>query len=133
MWRMSKGGLPTKGKLQQRIIVVPMHCELCNHHSEDFSHLFLECQFVKNIVQQNNQKTFNKLYPWNKSTTDKKTILNNLKDNLGTQEMSKLAILWWCIWFFRNQIVFNNVKCEVKQVAEFITRQNNSWALAKKG
>ena len=29
--------------------------------------------------------------------------------------------------------IFNKAKCEVKQVVEFINRQNNNWSTAKKG
>ena len=44
LWRTSRDGIPTKEKLQQRRIAMPMQCEFCNHHTENFAHLFLECQ-----------------------------------------------------------------------------------------
>ena len=47
-------------------------------------------------------------------------------------QMSKLAVAWWSIWYFRNQIIFNNNKSwDIKTMAEFIKRQHHSWKQAK--
>ena len=81
---------------------------------------------MKNIIQLSDRKLFNNMFPWDRNLINEKAILNNLKDNLGMKHMSKIAILWWCIWYFINQIIFNKAKYEVKQVVEFINRQNNN-------
>ncbi len=55
---------------------------------------------------------------------DVKATLNVLKKNLGMSQMSKLAIIWWSVWYFRNQIIFNsNNSWDSSNIAEFIKRQ----------
>ena len=46
--------------------------------------------------------------------------------------MSTLAIVWWSIWYFRNQILFNNISWDRKNIKEFIKRQHSSWINTKK-
>ncbi len=120
LWRISKGGLQTKGRLQMRRIVVPMHCEFCNHHSEDFFHLFMDCNFVKDIIQQSKASLFNSIFPCNRNTREEKDILQEIKEIVGMKQMSILATIWWSIWYFRNQIVFNNDNKDKPKVVEFI-------------
>ena len=50
IWKMSINGIPTKAKLDERKIVVTRHCELCNHHLEDLTHLIIECPITKQII-----------------------------------------------------------------------------------
>ena len=62
-----------------------------------------------------------------------KTNIQNLKNKLGMHRMSKLTVAWWSIWYFRNQIIFNNnISWNIKTMAEFIKRQHHSWNQAKK-
>ncbi len=121
VWRLSKNGLPTKEKLQQRRIAVPMQCVFCNHHTENTAHLFLECSVVRDTLQRVNENFLKHSISISGINRDEKTILNILKDKLGMQQMSKLAVAWWSVWYFRNQIIFNNnTTCDATNIAEFI-------------
>ena len=64
---------------------------------------------------------------------DEKTILNSLKGKLGMKQMNKVAITWWGVWYFRNQIIFNNcTKWDSSSIAEFIKRQYHNWSQSKR-
>ena len=67
-----------------------------------------------------------------RNITDVKEVLQILKRKTGLKRMSKLAIAWWSIWYFRNQIVFNNISWDSKNIKEFIKRQHNNWINTKK-
>ena len=53
LWRLSHNGLPTKAKLYQKNIPVPLNCDACQNLFEDAKHLFFECPFT--IDQINKQ------------------------------------------------------------------------------
>ena len=46
--------------------------------------------------------------------------------------MSKLAIIWHSLWYFRNQAIFNSNKCDGNSVLGFIDRHIKDWARAKR-
>ena len=81
LWILSRNGLPTKEKLQQRRIIVPMQCIFCNHHTENTTHLFLECRVVRDTIQRVNENFVKHTFSINGINSDEKTILNLLKDN----------------------------------------------------
>ncbi|GAU10749.1 hypothetical protein TSUD_425820, partial [Trifolium subterraneum] len=65
LWRISRGCLPTRMRLQTRHVPCPSSCPLCNHDSEDEWHVFFDCdvsiqarqtagleQLLQNQIQQ---------------------------------------------------------------------------------
>ncbi len=130
MWRISKSGLQTKERLQQRRIAVPMECELCGHHSEGFFHLFMECNFVKDIIHNTKKHLFDLIFPYNQNLGNEKELLMELKEKIGIRHMSALATTWWSIWYFRNQRVFNNDKSSKEKIGKFLLGEQNNWRIA---
>ena len=46
--------------------------------------------------------------------------------------MSKLTVAWWSVWYFRNQIIFNNnTTWGTTNIVEFIKRQFLNWSQSK--
>ena len=109
-----------------------MQCVFCNHHTENTAHLFLECRVVRDIIQRINDNLSKHSMSINGLNNDEKTILNLLRSKLGMNQMSRLAIAWWSVWYFRNQIIFNNnTTWNTTNIVEFIKKQFLSWSQAK--
>jgi hypothetical protein len=65
LWRICKGCLPTRNRLQERCVPCPINCPLCDHNDEDDWHFLFNCvdsvqgrifagldQVVTNRIQQ---------------------------------------------------------------------------------
>ncbi len=42
-------------------------------------------------------------------------------------KIETLAFAWWSIWYFRNQIIFNNEVVNNTNITEFIKKQELQW------
>ncbi|XP_074300283.1 uncharacterized protein LOC141631523 [Silene latifolia] len=51
LWKTCVDGLPTKERLQRYHVHVPLHCILCNHHTEDRDHFFFNYPILHNVCQ----------------------------------------------------------------------------------
>jgi len=45
-WRMCRGCLPTRIRLQDKGVPCPTNCASCDSDSEDLNHLLFECPFL---------------------------------------------------------------------------------------
>ena len=101
----------TKDNLLKRGITRPPECVFCKDH-ESIDHLFFGCVFAKQIWSEmsriishdvgNNYLSIARFWPANKN----KLVFNSV-----------FACVMWCIWKFRNSMVFNNVLwSDLKQI-----------------
>ena len=127
MWRITKDGLPTKGKLEQRHISVPTQCEFCNQTYEDFYHLFVSCQNTRNIFKIVDPKIEKVLASFTNHNITPLELVKRIKKKLEVNKIETLAFGWWSIWYFRNQIIFNNEVVNNTKITEFIKKQEVQW------
>ncbi|PNX71244.1 ribonuclease H, partial [Trifolium pratense] len=106
LWRVSKGCLPTRLRLQERQVSCPLLCPVCNQENEDDWHVFFGCEISKQAwqaagilqnlearLQHNNNA--NQLIHTICSTEDKETA-------------GMFAMLAWVLWNNRNNMVWND-------------------------
>jgi hypothetical protein len=58
LWRVSKGCLPTRLRLQEKHVPCPLLCPLCNHAVEDDMHALFSCDVSKNAWQASGRNCF---------------------------------------------------------------------------
>lgn len=118
LWRLAKNILPTKANLRKKSISTDSVCSFCSSSDENTEHLFMECPITKQIffgsqlgARIPDQSNINGwLLQW-----------LTCRDTFGAQ---LFCTTLWKIWFARNQLIFNNVVANPREInkaaAEFV-------------
>uniref|UniRef100_A0A2N9EZ18 Reverse transcriptase zinc-binding domain-containing protein n=1 Tax=Fagus sylvatica TaxID=28930 RepID=A0A2N9EZ18_FAGSY len=99
--------LPVKTELNKRGVHCAMSCILCNNTNETQDHLFLHCDLARGVW-------FGADFFIRNLTEAEITVDNWIKDLLqhhnessnNTSQLQLILTLMWCIWFHRNQVMF---------------------------
>ncbi|GKB87372.1 RNA-directed DNA polymerase, eukaryota, partial [Tanacetum coccineum] len=111
-WRVSLDRLPTRLNLIRRGVQVPSTaCPICTSYPEDISHLLFRCPMASDI-----HRLICRWWglPWSPLGSYAEW-LSCFKDiRLGSKVKSILEgvcyVSWWCLWIYRNQLLFATVK-----------------------
>lgn len=52
MWRIRRGNLPTRDRLQKRGMYIPTECLLCGEGIETISHIFFQCRYARWLLKE---------------------------------------------------------------------------------
>jgi len=128
LWRLSHNGLPTKMKLYQKNIVIPLSCNACQNPEEDVKHLFFQCPFTINQIYEQDPVTLGYIRNINLNNEQIKTILLDLSSTMPKEKIIILATTWWAIWYFRNQNLFlTNPTEKIQNLPRFIKTLRLNW------
>jgi hypothetical protein len=111
MWRLAHDIIPTRCTLRRRGVSLDVVCPLCFDKEESSQHLFMLCSFSQKVWFPSPHgilpPTQMDLNVW---------ILNWLssKEPLAVQ---LFCVSLWKIWFFRNQVIFNQAVFDLVVVA----------------
>ncbi|KAF7809070.1 putative ribonuclease H-like domain, reverse transcriptase zinc-binding domain-containing protein [Senna tora] len=116
IWTCLRNALPCRSILQQRGIPISPLCPFCSNHNETLIHLFLECEFSKQVwlkagsnIQIQYYRDFDS---WIKANATCKDI-----STLNIPRGTVFIYLLWHIWNSRNNLIFNLVTVKPEQVA----------------
>ncbi|KAJ8422114.1 hypothetical protein Cgig2_025299 [Carnegiea gigantea] len=109
-WVFIHRRLPTKMRLNKFFQQNDLHCLLCNHHTEDDSHLFAVCPYA--------QEVWDSIIHWWPlplrspclSLDDMTTPLSSFKAPKAHKQITFVvfAATIYFIWYARNQLLFRN-------------------------
>ncbi|KAK2384992.1 putative mitochondrial protein [Trifolium repens] len=114
LWRICKGCLPTRTRLQQRHVSCPSNCPLCDFEEEDDLHVLFRCENSKSAWQSSG------LYHLiashiQRDASAKEVILKVCQFN-DRNDAGKAAMLIWILWNNRNNWVWNQEKEQGQQL-----------------
>ena len=99
-------GLPTKDRLERSHVFTAQECAFCNFHKESDDHLFYECDFVKRVFAKIKESlcwpdipSFDRCFRMGEN-------IASMRDKGSQDEICKVFISWWFIWYARNKVVF---------------------------
>ena len=95
LWRLSHNGLPTKMKLYQKNIAIPLSCNACQNLEEDAKHLFFQCPFTINQIYEQDPVTLGYIRNINLNNAQIKTILFDLSSTMPKEKRIILGTTWW--------------------------------------
>jgi len=141
VWRAMLGRIPVAETLVNRgVVMESRNCPLCHDASESLSHLFLDCDFTKQV--------FFWIFRWcgiRHRSFSSVLELTEFAANWGNtpleKELSSLVFscLIWCIWLARNDKIFKKLTVSPPKTADNIistffmwfknisSRRNASW------
>ena len=107
-WSLIKSKLQTRRKLSKFITNIGTKCPLCNIHEEDQEHLFLHCQYAKQVWSCPNDILSISMDPNHKISEWLKRLSHQYKNDVSN--LSKALTICWQIWSDRNGSIFRNEK-----------------------
>ncbi|XP_026459730.1 uncharacterized protein LOC113360437 [Papaver somniferum] len=118
---MCKKILPTRDKLQGIIQDENYNCPFCSHELETAAHIILDCPFSKAIwfalmglhIEQGTL-----LADWICAMFDKLFV-----KQLQEYDLCKIAIIAWCIWISRCDVVFKGIAPSVENIIQRCKRE----------
>ncbi|GJX59450.1 RNA-directed DNA polymerase, eukaryota [Tanacetum coccineum] len=132
-WRVSLDRLPTRLNLIRRGVQVPSTaCPICTSDPEDISHLLFRCPMASDI-----HRLICRWWglPWSPLGSYAEW-LSWFKDiRLGSKVKSILEgvcyVSWWCLWIYRNQLLFATVKPRKDVIFDDIITSSFTWCNAR--
>ncbi|XP_045802334.1 uncharacterized protein LOC123895912 [Trifolium pratense] len=106
LWRISKGCLPTRMRLQERRVPCPLLCPLCNHQNEDDWHVLFGCDASIQARQAAGIVQF--LEPFLLQASSAKDAIHAICSTNDKQATGLFAALAWVLWNNRNSEVWND-------------------------
>jgi ribonuclease HI len=125
IWRMCRGCLPTRVRLQDKGVVCPTNCASCSHAYEDLNHLLFECPFAiqvwtsAGIWYDIQQASIN-----SDSAVD---MIFYLLQNSTTNVQQIFAATCWSLWKHRNLKIWDDVTEVSAQVVDRARQMIEDW------
>ena len=106
-WKILHHAIPVKAELNCRGVHCAMNCLMCNNAIETQDHLFLHCDLARVVWFGANIPIIHLIQAAFIVDSWVKDLLkqHNASDN-NNSNLQKTLTLLWCIWFHRNQIMF---------------------------
>ncbi|GJR46464.1 RNA-directed DNA polymerase, eukaryota [Tanacetum coccineum] len=129
-WKLHLDRLPTRSNLLKRGIQVQSSlCPICNVLQEDTSHLFFSCDVALDISRLICQW-------WNVSWSPVDSYSGWLEWFNSIRLGSKLKgilegvfyVSWWCLWNFRNQLLFASKKPRKETLFDDVVSRSFIWS-----
>jgi hypothetical protein len=106
-WKLLHHAIPVKAELNRTGVHCAMNCLMCNNACETQDHIFLYCDLARAVW-------FGADIPITHITQADITMDSWVKDLIkqhndsehSNSNLHKILTLLWCIWFHRNQIMF---------------------------
>jgi ribonuclease HI len=108
LWRICKGCLPTRIRLQERCVPCPINCPLCDHNDENDWHFLFNCvdSVQGRIFAGLDHVVTNRIQQFSNA----KELILDICAKEDTHTAGQFAFLIWLLWKNRNNSVWNNEK-----------------------
>ncbi|GKB67735.1 RNA-directed DNA polymerase, eukaryota [Tanacetum coccineum] len=133
VWKLHLDRLPTRVNLARRgVQISSMMCPLCNNAGEDSSHLFFGCDMAIDITRLvcrwwhlawTPVGSFSEWLAWFKTIRMGSKVKGLLEGVFYTS--------WWCLWNFRNQLLFAAQSLWKNVLFDDITSRSFTWSHAR--
>jgi len=100
LWRMCRGCLPTRVRLQDKGVQCPISCVSCDGPHKDLAHICFECPFTVQVWRTAGLwNTVHKVFLEKNSADD---AIFELLHKLSQEFSQRFATVLWCLWKHRN-------------------------------
>ncbi|PWA97241.1 RNA-directed DNA polymerase, eukaryota [Artemisia annua] len=132
-WKVSLDRLPTRVNLMYRgIFVSSLSCPICSSHIEDTSHLLFSCIMAADVTRLV-WRWWDLAWSPLGSYSEWLSWFNSIR--LGSKLKSMLEgvffVTWWCLWNFRNRLLFAAQKPRKDVIFDDIVARSFSWCNAR--
>jgi ribonuclease HI len=114
LWRICKGCLPTRIRLQQRHVQCPVSYPLCDSEEEDDWHVLFGCESSR--LAWHGAGLYNMIATYIQQDNSAKEIIMKLCRFSDRKDAGKAAMLIWILWNNRNNWLWNQEKEQWQQL-----------------
>ncbi|GJT61613.1 RNA-directed DNA polymerase, eukaryota [Tanacetum coccineum] len=132
-WKVSLDRLPTRLNLIHRGVHVPsLLCPICSVSSEDTSHLLFSCPMASDVARLV-CRWWDLVWTPLGSYSDRLSWFKSIRlgSNLKAMLEGVFYISWWCIWNYRNQLLFAAHKPRKDVIFDDIVARSFTWCNAR--
>jgi ribonuclease HI len=106
LWRICRGCLPTRLRLQEKYVSCPLSCPLCDQGQEDDWHVFLTCNISLQAIQATGLEhlLLHRIQP----ATNLKELIFDVCSGESKEAAGLFAMLLWVLWQNRNNKIWND-------------------------
>jgi hypothetical protein len=108
LWRICRGCLPTRCRLQERCVPCPSSCPLCDHGIEDDMHVLFHCEFSAQSRSSAGLDQF--IAPHLRHNRNLRDVILSICSSTDKHAAGLFATLIWVLWNNRNNSIWNNTK-----------------------
>ncbi|PNY13385.1 ribonuclease H [Trifolium pratense] len=130
LWRICRDCLPTHVRLLQRHVDCVPNCPMCNDGAEDDFHVFFTCPQVVDCWTA--AGLYDVIYNRLSSFNNVAELLLNICNHEDENTAGRVAMLIWCIWQNRNDMIWNNHSNTALQVGQQAFHAWQQWFDAQK-
>jgi hypothetical protein len=125
LWRMCRGCLSTRVRLQDKGVSCPTNCASCGSDYKDLNHLLFECRFA--IQVWNAAGVWSDVQHAATSTDSAVNFIFHMLQNLPTNIQQCIAAICWSLWKHRNLKIWENVTESSAQVVDRAQYLIDDW------
>lgn len=125
IWRFCSNIIPVRKRLSSRGVRIPITCPMCLADIEHILHLFFDYKFAADCwahVQFNSN--------WNELLEAQTWLLDKIS-SASSEEVVKICVILWVIWFWRNKRVWDGKVVTSAFAMDSSFKHNSSWLVAK--
>jgi ribonuclease HI len=125
LWRICRGCLPTRVRLQEKHVPCELSCPLCDHAFEDDWHTFVTCN---TSVQARHAAGLDSILATHihQAATIQDLILNVCMTE-PTERAGVFAVMLWVLWQNRNNMVWNAMQENGRHLGMKALHLWNEW------
>jgi len=128
VWRMCRGCLPTRVRLQDKGVNCPTDCVMCEGPSEDLQHTFFDCTFAQQIWLRSGLR--GDVQHACDTHNSAGAAIFSLLQVLSCAESQQFAALLWSLWKHRNLRLWQGATETTAQVINRAHHLIEDWAMA---
>ncbi|GAU23029.1 hypothetical protein TSUD_336770 [Trifolium subterraneum] len=108
LWRICKGCLPTRNRLQERRVSCLLSCPLCDHNNENDWHILFYCN---DSIQATKAAGLEQIItPYIQQCSNAGEVIREFCSTADMQTAGLFAVLLWVLWNNRNNSVWNDTR-----------------------
>jgi len=128
LWRMCRGCLPTRVRLQDKGVQCPVSCVSCDDSYEDLAHICFECPLTVQVWHTTGLwNTVHKVFLEKNSSVD---AIFELLHQLSQEFSQRFAAVLWSLWKHRNFKLWQDVTETCAHVVDRACHIMEDWYAA---
>jgi hypothetical protein len=129
LWRICRGCLPTRTRLQERCVPCPLNCPVCENCNEDDWHVVFSCN--NSVEARHAIGLDNLILPRLQQQQTIKEAIFSICQGVDKDTAGLFAMLVWVLWNNRNNVVWNDTKELGRQLGFKARYMWEEWAVVQ--